>query len=102
MGYMLRTRICSREEQGMYVHLEQVCNRHSTVTVPKSTLVGLGGAQSVCAVGRAAQAERVRFVRGVGGAWKGQWSQKWPSTRLAARSTAVRSTSGHTRHRLVV
>ena len=77
MVYMLRTRICSREEQGMYVHLVQVCNRHSTVwqayvTVPKHTLVGLGGAQSVCAVGRAAQAERVRFVRGVGGAWKRQ------------------------------
>ena len=75
MIYMLRTRICSREEQGMYVHLVQVCNRHSvaglcSVTVP--TLVGLGGAQSVCAVGRAAQAERVRFVRGVGGAWKRQ------------------------------
>ena len=76
MVYMLRTRICSREEQGMYVHLVQVCNRHrvwqayDSVTVP--TLVGLGGAQSVCAVGRAAQAERVRFVRGVGGAWKRQ------------------------------
>ena len=40
-----------------------------TVTVP--TLVGLGGAQPV-AVGRAAKAERVRDVRGVGGAWKRQ------------------------------